>query len=74
MIKQEMKAMKKIDSSMQGLICYICIIASMLLNGLFGVTHGTVSVLMLCLSAIVFSIGVLELLGVTQNLSADTRL
>ena len=29
--------MKKIDPSMQGLFCYICIIASMLLNGLFGV-------------------------------------
>ncbi len=65
--------MKIIDSSMQGLFCYICIIASMLLNGLFGMTNGATAVFLLCLSAIAFSIGIVALVGVKQNNQADVR-
>lgn len=71
MMIQEMKAMKKFDSSMQGLFCYICIIASMLLNGLFGVANGATAVFLLCLSVIAFSIGIVALVGVKQNNQAN---
>lgn len=65
--------MKKIDSSMQGIICYICIVASMLLSGLFGITNGATAVFLLCLSVIVFSIGIVTLVGVKQSNQADVR-
>lgn len=59
--------MKKFDFSMQGLFGYLCIIASILFNGIAGVTQGSTVVFFLGLSIIALAIGLVSIVNVKNH-------